>query len=39
MRSSRRAVRLPLLLLLACPLLPLAACDDTPPQTAFAPMH
>ncbi|CAP55403.1 conserved hypothetical protein [Gluconacetobacter diazotrophicus PA1 5] len=30
---------MPLLLLLACPLLPLAACDDTPPQTAFAPMH
>jgi hypothetical protein len=40
MRPSRRAVRLPLLLLLACPLLPLAACDDdTPPQTVFAPMR
>ncbi|WP_264811777.1 hypothetical protein, partial [Gluconacetobacter johannae] len=39
MRLSRRTVRLPLLLLLACPLLPLAACDETPPQTSFAPLH
>ncbi|GBQ29244.1 hypothetical protein ACLRDC_09990 [Gluconacetobacter sacchari] len=38
MRPSRRAARLPLLLLLACPLLPLAACEDTPPPT-FAPMR
>ncbi|MBM9403836.1 hypothetical protein JUN65_19950 [Gluconacetobacter azotocaptans] len=39
MRLSRRTVRLPLLVLLACPLLPLAACDETPPQTSFAPLH
>lgn len=38
MRPSRRAARLPLLLLLACPLLPLAGCSDTPPPT-FAPMR
>ncbi|MBB2203896.1 hypothetical protein [Gluconacetobacter takamatsuzukensis] len=38
MRPSRRAARLPMLLLLACPLLPLAACSDTPPPN-FAPMR
>ncbi|GAA4499874.1 hypothetical protein [Gluconacetobacter tumulicola] len=38
MRPSRRAARLPLLLLLACPLLPLAACSDAPPPN-FAPMR
>lgn len=38
MRPSRRAARLPLLLLLACPLLPLAACSDGPPPN-FAPMR
>ncbi|MBB2166973.1 hypothetical protein HLH36_01145 [Gluconacetobacter aggeris] len=38
MRPSRRAARLPMLLLLACPLLPLAACSDAPPPN-FAPMR
>lgn len=38
MRPSRRAARLPMLLLLACPLLPLAACSDGPPPN-FAPLR
>lgn len=38
MRPSRRTARLPMLLLLACPLLPLAACEEAPP-TSFAPLR